>query len=232
LFLPYDEYEDLLRFSTIASDGQYKVQIFLNTVEHEIYIPKVGRFNVEGHIGWAAFDCLSPMSDKDAIPDYSHQYIQSLLVAIGTIKNMNVWVPTADRSTLSREITETAALTDSLPHGFSMIEPIMSEIDVIWLDPHSKSPRSLFEVEHSTPIYSGLLRFNDVLLSAPNISMTYSIVSNYERRSTFAKQLRRPTFLASKLSEICSFLNYSDVYHWHCRLSASNLKDSNHEASR
>jgi len=38
---------------------------------------------------------------------------------------------------------------------------ILQEVDVIWIPPGSSELKALFEIEHSTAVYSGLLRFND-----------------------------------------------------------------------
>lgn len=96
----------------------------------------------------------------------------------------------------------------------------MREVDVIWIRKGSNELRALFEVEHSTPIYSGLLRFNDIHLLAPNLRPRFSIVANDYRRSAFARQLNRPTFRTSGLREICTFLEYVDVLGWHSRIIA------------
>jgi hypothetical protein len=85
-------------------------------------------------------------------------------------------------------------------------ETVASEIDVIWLRRGSREVTALFEVEHSTPIYSGLLRFNDVRLVLPALQR-------------FTGQINRPTFRASGLHELCSFLDYANVFEWHKRLS-------------
>ena len=84
----------------------------------------------------------------------------------------------------------------------------------MWLQRGSSELRAMFEVEHSTPVYSGLLRLNDLYLTEPNLKLRYSIVSNDERRSLFLRQIDRPTFKASGLSEICSFLEYKDAFLW------------------
>ena len=73
---------------------------------------------------------------------------------------------------------------------------------------------TMFEVEHSTPIYSGLLRFNDMFLALPNSKANFNIVSNDNRRVLFTKQVNRPTFQTSGLSKICNFLEYKDVFYW------------------
>jgi len=92
------------------------------------------------------------------------------------------------------------------------------EVDVIWIQRGSSEIRALFEVEHSTPIYSGLLRLNDLYLIEPKINPNYNIVSNYLRKSAFLRQINRPTFTHSGLSKICNFLEYKDLYYWFDRI--------------
>src|SRR5438552_11220291 len=96
---------------------------------------------------------------------------------------------------------------------------VASEIDVIWLRRGSREVTALFEVEHSTPIYSGLLRFNDVRLLLPALRPRFTIVANDSRRSRFTTQINRPTFQVSGFHELCSFLDYANVYEWYKRLS-------------
>ena len=47
LLVPFDDFEDVFQEITPASDGQYKVQIYVKEGEHELYLPSVGRFNIE-----------------------------------------------------------------------------------------------------------------------------------------------------------------------------------------
>ncbi len=101
----------------------------------------------------------------------------------------------------------------------------MSEVDVIWIERGSGQPRAMFEVEHSTPIYSGLLRFNDIHLSCRSLTTTFAVVSNESRRSLFSRQVQRPTFVTSGLSEICTFMRYDDVYSWYRRSSVEAGSD-------
>jgi hypothetical protein len=93
----------------------------------------------------------------------------------------------------------------------------LSEIDVVWVGRGRETITGLFEVEHSTPIYSGLLRFNDILLTEPRLTR-FSIASNDTRRAVFARQISRPTFRKSGLSELTSFLEYANVVDWHARV--------------
>lgn len=66
-------------------------------------------------------------------------------------------------------------------------------------------------------MYSGLLRLNDVHLMVRTVDRL-TIVSNETRKSLFVRQLRRPTFTRSGLSESCSFLHYGDVFDWYHRV--------------
>ena len=100
---------------------------------------------------------------------------------------------------------------------------LLEEIDVIWLEHGVGRLHALFEVEHSTPVYSGLLRFNDILLASPGLAARFTVVSNDQRRSLFTRQLNRPTFRMSKLDEHCTFMEYASVYNWHRRLRESRM---------
>ena len=96
--------------------------------------------------------------------------------------------------------------------------PILREIDVIWIRRGGNAIEALYEVEHSTPVYSGLLRFNDVRLSVPG-SYRLAIAAENDRRSLFVRRLNRPTFRASNLTNICQFISYPEVYRWHERIA-------------
>jgi hypothetical protein len=139
---------------------------------------------------------------------------------VGTRKGYDVWIPTKDRPALDPALAESFPCRDVLPDTFDAVQDILQEVDVIWIQKGSTLLKGLFEVEYSTPIYSGLLRFNDIHLSAPQIVSRYSIVSNDTRRSLFLRQLNRPTFRASGLSQVCTFLEYANVYWWFRRMKA------------
>jgi len=223
LIIPYSEYEDVFQSARPADDGQYKVLLFLQEDVTELYLARTGRFNVEGYFGWAQIEGMLKTKDKLPMPDLSHSQIQTLLGAIGTAKDFDIWIPPIDRSKLDWSITRQYNQREILPHGFEKVSHVLSEIDVVWLQRGGNDVRALFEVEHSTPIYTGLLRFNDIHLIAPNLKARFSIVANNERRSLYIKQLSRPTFQTSGLGEVCTFLEYSDVFNWHQRIGGLNV---------
>lgn len=213
LLIPYADLEEALNNVEAASDGQIKASVFLGE-ETELYFPGAGRINVEGFFGW---DQLSQLIDKNKlidIPEFSHYQIQTLIGSIGNFKGYDIWIPQSDRIRLDWNLTEKFNCKDEVPSRFEKIHKVISEVDVIWLKRGSTVIRALFEVEHSTPIYSGLLRFNDLHLIEPKLQPKFSIVSNELRKALFLRQINRPTFKMSGLIDYCNFLEYKDVYAW------------------
>jgi hypothetical protein len=217
LFIPYSDFEDVFHASEPAGDGQYKVQLFAGEQTKELYIARQGRFNVEGFVG---FDSLGKSLSQGRLREYrdlSHSQVQTLLAAIGHRKGYDVWLPDNNIAQMDWTLTEQFGTCRTLPSGYEEVATILGEIDVVWSTAGANRIEALFEVEHSTPVYSGLLRFNDLLLTTPNLTR-FSIVSNDTRRAVFSRQVCRPTFRRSGLSEMVSFLEYANVFDWHERI--------------
>jgi type II restriction enzyme len=84
-------------------------------------------------------------------------------------------------------------------------------IDVIWVEKQGATVAAAFEVEHSTSIYSGIVRMLDLALGAPlgGTSVLF-LVAPDGRRDEVAQQLRRPAF--SRVSELgIRYLPYSQL---------------------
>lgn len=220
LLIPFADYEEVFRSCVPAKDGQYKAAIYPQAEGTEIVLPKAGRFNVEGNFGYGVLDKLLDSAKLQNAPDFTHAQVQTLLGAVGTAKGYDVWIPPKDRAGLDWSLSRSFGCREELPGNFDSIMTVLQEVDVIWLPRGSASMNALFEVEHSTPIYSGILRFNDVHLVAPSAGSRFTIVSNDARRALFVRQINRPTFKASGLSEVCTFLEYVDVFGWHSRITA------------
>jgi hypothetical protein len=218
LFVPFADYEDVFHGLTPANDGQYKLAVHPRPEGTEMYIARAGRFNVESNIGWDSLESTLDSSKVHNMPSFTHSQIQTLLGAVGTRKGYDIWIPSKDRPSLDWELAERFPCRDTLPDAFDNVQSILQEVDVIWIQRGSSLLKALFEVEYSTPIYSGLLRFNDIYLTSPHIVARFSVVSNDTRRSLFIRQLNRPTFRASGLTELCTFLEYANVYSWFSRI--------------
>ncbi|MGO9518896.1 MAG: hypothetical protein ACLPND_17825 [Candidatus Korobacteraceae bacterium] len=229
VFLPYADYEEVFRGAQTAADGQYKVQLLNTRDERELYVARQGRFNVEGYVGFEVLD-RGITTAPGRVIDLTHGQVQMLLAGIGNLKGYDVCVPAYDAARLEWSLTRRFNLRPTIPFGYEGVAHILSEVDVIWVARGRDVISDLFEVEHSTPIYSGLLRFNDLLLTNPRLSH-FSIVSNDSRRALFARQLFRPTFQRSGLAELTSFLEYANVSDWHSRLFGSNRDQTSQPAS-
>jgi hypothetical protein len=224
VFVPYAAFEEVFHRAKTAADGQYKVMLLTEANGQELYVARQGRFNVEGYVGFEPLATGVEAERLRPIREYSHDQIQTLLAAIGNAKGYDVWVPDNNVTCLDWSLTPHFQVSKRLPDRFRDIRNILCEIDVVWLERGGNQIEGLYEVEHSTPIYSGLLRFNDVLLTESRIQR-FSIVSNDSRREIFSQQLFRPTFKRSGLAELCSFLEYANVYSWHERITKEGADD-------
>jgi hypothetical protein len=218
LVVPFSAFEDVFASIPPAPDGQYKVQVYPNSDSTELYIANAGRFNVEGYFGWNELNTPEDSFTRMLASQLTHGQVQTLLGAIGFAKGNDIWCPQEDRAGLDWKIAEQFPLHDRLPDRFKAVEPVLSAVDVVWMRRGAGELVALYEVEHTTSIYSGLLRFNDVHLVAPDIRPRFSIVANDARRSLFVRQLNRPTFQRSGLVELCAFMEYENVLDWHMRL--------------
>ncbi len=88
----------------------------------------------------------------------------------------------------------------------------IEQIDVLWLK--KRTIVRAFEVEHTTSIYSGILRMADLLAMQPNLKIKLHIVAPTSRREKVFQEIRRPVFAlleGSALSDICTYLSYDNV---------------------
>lgn len=148
-------------------------------------------------------------------PDVRESYkIQALLASIGAKMGLRIWLPRSDRSAVCTEWKEHKdALLDMLPLNYDETTlKTIEQIDVLWL--RGRSIVRAFEVEHTTSIYSGILRMADLLALQPNMDIKLHIVAPYERREKVFQEIRRPVFsLLEKgpLFESCTFLSYDHL---------------------
>lgn len=143
-----------------------------------------------------------------------HKLMMYFLIKIGLNKGYDVWVAENDKNkTQNTEKFNEICLT-TLPN---FTQPstlnIAKYIDVIWFRKATSYPIRFFEIEHSTSIFSGLLRLNDVKIDYPLSKAT--IVIPKERINLFDTQIERRTFKYSELSDICDSLTYEDLEQWY-----------------
>ncbi|EAI2136540.1 hypothetical protein EKP34_02570 [Campylobacter upsaliensis] len=205
--LPFSKIESLLSQVKSAKDGQYKALAFFKHSGAELYFSQFAKFKVDFYLGLKSL--FNFKAKNTIIPHLTHSEAQGLLGIIGQRKGFDIYYPSKDRVKIPHQISN---LREYLPFFNPIINPILDEIDCIWLK--GDKMEALFEVEHSTPIYSGLLRFNDAILSVANLS-TLNIVADENREFKFHKELMRPTFKQNNLVEKVSFMSYANLYEWY-----------------
>lgn len=155
--------------------------------------------------------------------------VQALLAELGSLMGMRIWIPRADRTGVLGEWQgDHAPLLDRLPlnHDDTTLKTI-EQIDVLWLK--GRAIRRAFEVEHTTSVYSGILRMADLLALQPNMDIRLHIVAPIARRDKVFQELRRPVFSLLErgpLSESCSYLSYDSVRELAAQPHLAHLSDS------
>jgi hypothetical protein len=140
--------------------------------------------------------------------------VQAGLCRIGEAMGFKIWLPNADRSRVAEHWSaQPGVLLDRLPLNYDETTlDTIKRIDVLWLK--GRAIRRAFEVEHSTAIYSGLLRMADLCALLPNINVPLHIVAPESRREKVFQEITRPVFSLlenSPLSERCTYLSYGSV---------------------
>ncbi len=155
--------------------------------------------------------------------------IQAILARIGEEMGFSIWIPKSDRNLVLQELVSAPKnLVDHLPLNYDEITlKTIEQIDVIWLN--KRSIVRAFEIEHTTSVYSGILRMADLLALQPNMDIKLHIVAPLDRRGKVFRQLQRPVFgLLEKapLSGMCSFISYDSVEQLSQDRHLSHLSDS------
>ena len=155
--------------------------------------------------------------------------VQALLAKIGIQMGLKIWLPRNDRNAVIGEMRGDAdSIVDILPLNYDETTlKTIEQIDVLWLK--GRSIVRAFEVEHTTSIYSGILRMADLLALQPNMDIKLHIVAPDERREKVFQELRRPVFSLLErgpLSESCTYLSYESIRELSKEKHLPHLSDS------
>ncbi len=175
--------------------------------------------------------------DSDAAPPEDEEtdevresiQIQSLIAEVGSRMGMQIWIPKNDRSAVLKEWRgDHPPILERLPLNYDDATlRTIEQIDVLWLK--GRSIRRAFEVEHTTSIYSGILRMADLLALQPNMDIRLHIVAPEHRRDRVFSQIRRPVFSLldrGPLSENCTYLSYEGIRELSEQPHLAHLSDS------
>ena len=144
----------------------------------------------------------------------THEEIQWRLISLGSSLGLDVHVARNNKGTVynGNKFIEMDRVVKKLPvHFDEATNKTIENIDVLWLE--GKAIVAAFEVEHTTSIFSGLLRMSDLISMQPNINISLYIVAPDQRRGRVLEEVLRPTFskLNPPLSEVCQFIPYSSL---------------------
>ena len=155
--------------------------------------------------------------------------IQALIATIGAQMGMSIWIPRSDRGGVMKEWkNEGNSILERLPLNYDDTTlRTIEQIDVLWL--RGRSIIRAFEVEHTTSVYSGILRMADLLALQPNMDIKLHIVAPDAKREKVFQEIRRPVFaLLEKgpLAESCTYLSYDSLRALAGQKHLSHLSDT------
>ncbi|MBV9183272.1 MAG: hypothetical protein JO356_18370 [Acidobacteria bacterium] len=140
-----------------------------------------------------------------------HDEMQWRLIRLGNLAKCDVWVPRNDQAKQFEGHQFRDYVLREFHHTLDVPRSV-ENIDVVWkFGPYSI--KSAFEIEHSTSIYSGILRLSDLRAEAPNSNYPLFIVASENRKKKVFDELKRPTFSGPclRLHEVIKFLGYDKV---------------------
>lgn len=145
--------------------------------------------------------------------DRTHTEIQAWLRDLGRALGYEVWVASNDRGRVYNGGPLAMGCVDCLPdsvEGNPGADSIRL-IDVLWLDKERTRVMAAFEVEHTTSIYSGIVRMLDLALSSSlHATDGLFLVAPDAREGEVRTQLRRPAF--SRVADLqVRFLPYGEL---------------------
>ena len=138
--------------------------------------------------------------------------VQAQIAEIGAKMGFRIWVPRSDRERVLTNVSDgmKPRFLENLPLNYDDTTlRTIEQIDVIWLK--GRAMARAFEVEHTTAVYSGLLRMADLLALQPNMDIRLHIVAADEKREKVLREIKRPVFSLLErgpLYKNCSFLSY------------------------
>jgi hypothetical protein len=137
-----------------------------------------------------------------------HVRMQWKLARLGLKAGERVWVPVGDQARL-RKAFQFDSFDPAFAAGIDLPHSYVENIDVVWKQEFRIG--AAYEIENSTSIYSGLLRFADLNIVAPNTLYPMFVVAPRERKGRLREQLRRPTFRRLELDRKVRFLSYEAI---------------------
>jgi type II restriction enzyme len=149
--------------------------------------------------------------ERERAGDLTHTQVQGWLRDLGLALGFDVWVAANDRGRPCGAGRLGDGCLDALPAAIEAGGDAIRLIDVLWLQRGGARVAAGFEVEHTTSIYSGIVRLLDLALSAQGqVPKGLFLVAPDDREEDVRAQLRRPAF--SRVADLSvRFLPYGEL---------------------
>ena len=223
------------------ADGQFLEELLIaqekngkaypvNEAEYRKWLPQRVK-GPEGEVSVSVPEYVEAekVEPRDEIAVRESVKVQAMLAKIGEKMGFKIWLPRNDRSRVLQEWKpESGVLIEELPLSYDQATlKTIEQIDVLWL--RRRSIVRAFEVEHTTSIYSGILRMADLLALQPNMDIKLHLVAPANRKDKVFEELRRPVFSLLErgpLADACTFISYDSLYELANQKHLSHLSDS------
>jgi len=140
--------------------------------------------------------------------EITHDNMLLMLARLGMYAGCSVHIGKTEQKK-NRELAKLSTPTlPMLPLKTETIK-VIEQIDVLWL--RENMVVMAFEVEETTPVYSGLARFSDLAKSMPNIRIKAHIVAPESKINKVLKEFSRATFKELARKEKWGYILYPDI---------------------
>jgi hypothetical protein len=197
----YERYDDLY---SVLMQQKRKEQIYELPRSERLDRQTIG--DGGRHPLFPAHENLDTDMPAGAVSD--HVRMQWKLANLGIKASSRVWVPPADQAKI-RKFYQFNEFESDFAAGLDTQIKYVENIDVVWKEEFRID--AAFEIENTTSIYSGLLRFADLTLVAPNTTYPLFIVAPQDKKARLIEQLRRPAFKKFQLERKVRYLSYEVV---------------------
>ena len=156
--------------------------------------------------------------------------MQAKVAQIGVEMGFHIWAPRNDKRKVQEHVPNGShdMFLDVLPLNYDDTTlRTIEQIDILWLK--GRSIARAFEIEHTTAIYSGLLRMADLLALQPNMDIRLHIVAPEERKERVLREIKRPVFSLLErgpLYKQCTYLSYDSINELRETPNLSHIKDT------
>ena len=155
---------------------------------------------------------------------------QAKIAQLGASLGFKIWLPQNDRKRIVKRLPAAChpRVVTELPLNYDAeTQKTIGAIDVIWLQ--ARTIARAFEVEHSTVIFSGLLRMADLLAMQPRTKIPLHVVAPTERRDQVRREIVRPVFSVLEggaMAKRCSFISYEAIDEMLAQPNLSHMKET------